>query len=138
MELAWLHALAGGALIGLGAAALLLANGRIAGISGIIRGVVSAPIDRLWIERAVFLLGLVIGAVFVLGPDQTQNINTPWPPVFMAAVIAAVGASLGAGCTSGHGVCGVSRFSIRSIIATATFMASAVAAVAALRLGGLL
>ncbi len=118
--------LLGGALIGLAASILLLFNGRVAGISGILGGALTpAPGDTLW--RLMFLLGLAgVGAVgallrpaaFVAGPVQS-----PWL-IAIAGLLVGYGTRLGNGCTSGHGVCGVSRLSPRSLLATATFLAT--------------
>jgi uncharacterized membrane protein YedE/YeeE len=120
-----LAALLGGALIGLGASLLLLGNGRVAGVSGILGGALGpAPGDTLW--RLMFLLGLVAaGAAAALvrpaafgGP--TRSVLT----VAVAGFLVGYGTRLGNGCTSGHGVCGVSRLAPRSLVATATFMAT--------------
>lgn len=121
---AW--ALVGGLIIGLSAALLLLFNGRIAGISGITSRLL--PFKRghtLW--RAAFVAGLVSGG-FVLSclmPDPfTTNPSTSLWRLAAAGLLVGFGSSLGGGCTSGHGVCGISRLSKRSITATLTFMAT--------------
>lgn len=125
--------LAGGLLIGLAAAWLLLSNGRIAGISGILGGVLDslgrASPDRRW--RLLFLLGL-IGApwlyqAFTTLPTMTITAHT-WQLV-MAGLLVGVGTRYASGCTSGHGVCGLARLSPRSLAATATFMAAGFATV---------
>ncbi len=119
------NALAGGALIGLSAALLLVLNGRVAGISGIVNGAVEqAGIERLW--RALFLAGLVLGALIysrMVPDDFALRTELGWPVIAAAGFIVGIGTRMGSGCTSGHGVCGISRLSPRSIVATVTFMA---------------
>lgn len=119
--------LAGGVLIGLASSLLLLGAGRIAGISGI-AGELTAPRpgDAAW--RVAFLAGLLgVGAVaVVVDPDAFASTITRSPlAVAAAGLLVGFGTRLGNGCTSGHGVCGISRGSVRSITATLTFMASA-------------
>lgn len=122
----WKEALIGGAIIGLSSSFLLLANGKIAGISGILGGIfTSKKNDRLW--RIMFLAGLVIGGIiiYMLAPQNTLQASIPSNSrAVIAAVLVGIGTALGSGCTSGHGVCGISRFSMRSIVATLTFMAT--------------
>jgi uncharacterized membrane protein YedE/YeeE len=126
--------LLGGTLIGAGSAALLLLNGRIAGISGIlensIRGVFG---PKAW--RLAFLIGLVLPALFVgLGSIEfAQGL----PLLAFAGLLVGVGTRLGSGCTSGHGVCGVANISPRSLVATLCFMVVAAATVFLVRHGGL-
>ncbi|MGO8998593.1 MAG: YeeE/YedE family protein [Polyangiaceae bacterium] len=118
--------LLGGVLIGLATAMLLLFNGRIAGISGILSGVfASSSQERGW--RALFLAGLVTGGLVAcfVAPGAVGTITTPLPVLATAGVLVGFGTRLGAGCTSGHGVCGISRGSPRSFVATGTFMAVA-------------
>ncbi len=116
----------GGALIGLSASLLLLFNGRIAGISGIFAGLLSPTRGEIaW--RASFLGGLLLGglALFLAAPSLfAVNYDRTIPMVAIAGLLVGVGVRLGAGCTSGHGVCGISRLSIRSAIATVTFIAT--------------
>ena len=127
------EALAGGALIGLAAAMFALLNGRIAGISGILGGVAGAPADRGW--RVAFLLGLVVAPLvwIAFGTRPAIRIDAGWPLVIVAGVLVGLGTRYGAGCTSGHGVCGLSRWSPRSIVATLAFMAAGFATVFVLR-----
>ena len=118
------RAVAGGALIGTGAAVLLAMNGRIAGISGIVGGLV-APVRGEIGWRVLFLAGLLAGGLLMLVamPSAFDAAGTPaLPLVALAGVLVGVGTRIGNGCTSGHGVCGVSRMSPRSIVATVTFM----------------
>ncbi|WP_175627052.1 MULTISPECIES: YeeE/YedE family protein [Oxalobacteraceae] len=117
------HALAGGLLIGLAAALFILFNGKIAGISGILGGLLR-PVkgDVLW--RITFLLGLMISPlVFALfRPLPEVTIEASNVTLVIAGLLVGLGTRYGAGCTSGHGVCGLSRLSLRSLVATLAFM----------------
>lgn len=116
--------LIGGVLIGLAASIMLLMNGRIAGISGIVSGTVM-PGTKDRDERLVFLVGLLGGGalLFWLRPQSMPNAaSLPIGLAALAGVIVGFGTRLGNGCTSGHGVCGISRLSARSLVATITFM----------------
>lgn len=120
--------LAGGALIGLGATAFLLGNGRIAGVGGVVGGLFTD--DGGQAIRAWFLAGLVLaGAVAQLAHPSSLGTFVALPVVAVAGVLVGFGAQRGSGCTSGHGVCGLARLSARSIAATCTFMATGVATV---------
>jgi uncharacterized membrane protein YedE/YeeE len=117
------HAVVGGVLIGLGLAVVLIGTGRIPGLSGITAGIVRiSSADRSW--RVSFLVGaLAIGAVFELAAPDTFD-RGPAHPLWLIAISGALvgyGTRLGNGCTSGHGLCGLGRFSKRSLIATCTF-----------------
>lgn len=116
----------GGALIGLGASALLLFSGKIAGVSGIFGGLLQPKAgDFAW--RLSFVLGIVAaGAVIsLLRPDLfAMGVTRSMPALIAAGVLVGFGARLGSGCTSGHGVCGIARLGPRSFVATATFMAT--------------
>lgn len=118
-------ALAGGGLIGLAAAMLLLVNGRLAGISGIL-GSVLVPTrgDIAW--RVAFLAGLVLApSVWLIYTElPALQIDASYPVLVIAGLLVGVGTRYGSGCTSGHGVCGLSRLSGRSLVATLTFMAA--------------
>ena len=128
---AW-HALLGGALIGAGSAALLLLNGRIAGVSGILGSLLRAAAgEQAW--RLAFLLGIFLPAL-VFGADVTQ-LPPNWAWAAASGLLVGVGTQLGSGCTSGHGVCGLANLSTRSLVATVTFMAAAVATVFLVRHG---
>ena len=118
-------AFTGGLLIGLAAALLILLNGRIAGISGILGGLLHpAPNETFW--RAAFVLGLVIAPVswglFYALP--AIDIDASYPVLIVAGLIVGISTRYGAGCTSGHGVCGLSRLSPRSLVATLVFLGS--------------
>jgi uncharacterized membrane protein YedE/YeeE len=131
-------ALLGGALIGISASLLLALNGRIAGISGIVGGILKpAAGDVAW--RVAFVIGLLASGAVALGVSPTSLGASPRSLglVLAAGAFVGVGTRLGNGCTSGHGVCGLSRLSVRSMVATATFMATGIAAATLVRvLGG--
>ena len=123
-------ALAGGVAIGLAAAMLLLLNGRIAGISGILGGLLRPSTgDIAW--RVAFLAGLVFApAAYGLAMRlPAPTIEAGYPMLLLAGLLVGAGTRYGGGCTSGHGVCGLSRLSPRSLAATVSFMAAGVAAV---------
>ena len=121
-----LWALAGGGLLGLAVSWLLLANGRIAGISGIVGGLLASWNDEsAW--RMSFLLGLLAGGVVLMAavPEAIVPPAGRSPAVVaVAGALVGYGTRLGSGCTSGHGVCGLTRLSPRSLVATLTFMAT--------------
>ena len=127
--------LVGGILIGLASVMLLAFNGRIAGISGILNGILTPKRGEvLW--RALFIAGLIVGgiAVGVVYPGAfPEDLNISYVGLAVAGLLVGFGTRLGSGCTSGHGVCGMSRLSGRSIIATLTFMATGAAAVLIVR-----
>lgn len=133
-------ALAGGLIIGVAAALLVLLGGRIAGISGILGGLLRrVPGERSW--RLAFVAGLAASPwlyAAVAGPLRPR-IDAGWPLLIVAGVLVGVGTRYGSGCTSGHGVCGLSRLSGRSAVATGVFMTSGFATVFVVRhvLGGL-
>lgn len=119
-------ALSGGLLIGLSATIMLLFNGRITGISGMLSGLLP-PIQGEWLWRLCFLLGMIIGAViFVRFFPESFVVRTNFPIglLILAGFLVGFGTRLGNGCTSGHGICGIARLSLRSIIATLVFMTS--------------
>lgn len=126
-----LSALMGGALIGVSIIILLLFNGRMAGISGIMNGVFNSPKEEnYW--RIIFLVGLILGAVFfqILNPDAfSLRENYPLWLIALGGFLVGVGTRLGSGCTSGHGICGIANLSKRSIFATLTFMGTGVVTV---------
>jgi uncharacterized protein len=124
----------GGALIGAGAAVLILFNGRVAGISGILGRVLHGdPGPGGW--RIAFLSGLLLPAL-LLGPG-VDGLQAPWPLLATAGLLVGFGTRLGSGCTSGHGVCGIANLSPRSLVATGVFIGVAVLTVFLVRHGGL-
>jgi uncharacterized membrane protein YedE/YeeE len=128
MHIDWLHftpwaSLAGGILIGLATALLLLANGRVAGISGILGGLLRpARGDVAW--RAAFLLGLFVAPLVWLTLRAMPPAQIDHSPALLATggLLVGIGTRFGSGCTSGHGVCGIARLSPRSLLATACFI----------------
>ena len=127
-----LHGLIGGVLIGLAAALMLLGAGRIAGVSGITARATGLAEGGMSMSSAwAFLVGLPAGALVVaVFLELPQAEFASWRVLVAAGLAVGIGTRLGSGCTSGHGVCGVSRLSQRSLIATATFMAAGIATVA--------
>lgn len=113
----------GGVLIGCAAWILILFCGRIAGISGIVGKLLSpGTSDRGW--RLAFLIGLIVSPVLyrLFRPLPAIDLSASWPIVIIAGLLVGIGTRYGSGCTSGHGVCGLSRLSPRSLVATLTFM----------------
>ena len=144
MNVDWLNftpwsSLAGGALIGLAASLFVVANGRIAGISGLIGSLLQRGSEG-GSEKALFLLGLLIAPILwgLFATLPQIEFKTGWFGLIVAGVLVGIGTRYGSGCTSGHGVCGISRLSPRSMVATACFMFSGFATVFVLRhlLGG--
>lgn len=139
MQIDWTHfspgsALLGGAVIGLAAGLAILLLGRIAGISGIIAGLI--PLKREETDwRLAFVLGLIAAPLFagLFYAPAPPEFTASYPLLALAGLLVGFGSRLGGGCTSGHGVCGLSRFSLRSLVATATFMSFAIATVFVLR-----
>lgn len=129
-----LTASAGGALIGVAATIFILVNGRIAGISGILGGLLRPTAgDTLW--RVAFVLGLIMAPVLygVFAELPAIQIDSGFPALIIAGLLVGVGTRYGSGCTSGHGICGISRLSPRSLVATLSFMAAGFATVFVLR-----
>lgn len=118
-------ALAGGLVIGLAAALFILLNGRIAGISGILGGLL-APEEGQVAWRVAFLAGMILAPVGWMAVTALPDIQVEasYPIVVLAGLLVGIGTRYGSGCTSGHGVCGLSRFSLRSLVATLSFMAA--------------
>ena len=130
----YLPSLAGGALIGLSAALLMLLNGRIAGISGLVAGL--GRFGARWFADLAFLLGLVLGPPLfarLAGHWPEMRIEAGLPVLALAGLLVGFGTRLGSGCTSGHGVCGLARLSPRSLAAVAVFLGTGMLTVAAVR-----
>lgn len=127
----FLMATLGGVLIGAAAVLLMAVLGRTAGISGIAGGLVtSGALDRAW--RLAFVAGLMLAPVLLWWLRRDSGIGPPqvsWPWMAFAGLLVGLGTGLGSGCTSGHGVCGIAWLSPRSLLATASFMASGIATV---------
>jgi uncharacterized membrane protein YedE/YeeE len=139
MNIDWAHftpwtSLAGGVLIGTSAGLFILFNGRIAGISGILGGLLQ-PMknDTLW--RIAFLAGIVAAPVLygLAAPLPSVQVDAGSATLIVAGLLVGIGTRYGSGCTSGHGVCGISRLSPRSLVATAGFMAAGFATVFVVR-----
>ena len=126
------HGLIGGLLIGLGAAFYLLVNGRVSGISGIVEQALQ-PRNSGFLQSLAFVVGLPFGALLVaqVAPGVVPELKMGGTTglIVAAGLLVGLGARIGGGCTSGHGVCGLPRLSIRSLVATLTFMAVAAATV---------
>ncbi|MFT7223061.1 MAG: putative membrane protein YedE/YeeE [Cellvibrionaceae bacterium] len=126
--------IAGGLLIGFASALLLLFRGKIAGISGILWGALATTgSDKFW--RWLFLLGLIIGAALYhwISGAPVPSSNSSLISAIVGGLIVGIGTKLGSGCTSGHGVCGIGRLSMRSIVATCIFMVTGILTVYLLR-----
>lgn len=127
---AWMNGLLGGALIGISASLLLWLDGRIAGISGMVNGLTGTPAaDRGW--RVAFLIGLMlVGGLMLHGlPIVPPRAGFSAALLVVAGLLVGFGTSMGSGCTSGHGVCGLGRLSMRSLVAVLVFMFTAMATV---------
>ena len=122
-----IEAFLGGLIIGVSVVLFYIANGRIAGISGIVNNSIFSNVNRF--DNILFVIGLVIGPILykiIINPEINFNISNSIPLLIAAGFLVGVGTKIGSGCTSGHGICGISRFSKRSIVATLIFMISAI------------
>jgi hypothetical protein len=138
MQMDWILGLAGGLLIGLGGAVYLLGNGRIMGASGIVGGLIDGSAGTQRGERLAFLVGLLgVPAILWLatGRSASTHLTDSLPVIVIAGLLVGLGTRVANGCTSGHGVCGISRLSIRGIVATLIYIAAGVLTVLALRHG---
>jgi uncharacterized membrane protein YedE/YeeE len=129
-----LHALLGGLLIGSAATLLLWLNGRIAGVTGMVTGLLAQPsASQVW--RLLFLLGLVMGtaAYGLWAPATPVRHGFPVWLLVLAGLLTGFGTAQANGCTSGHGVCGLARFSLRSLVATLTFLGAGILSTFVLR-----
>ena len=124
MPMDWLLGLFGGMLIGTAAALYLLVNGRVMGASGIIGGLVDGSARHEWAERGALILGLFLAPALLaysMGGAET-HLTGNWLVIIIAGLLVGVGTRLANGCTSGHGVCGISRLSLRGIVATVFYI----------------
>lgn len=129
----WIQGFAGGMLIGVGAIVLMLFNGRIAGISGITASALTQLKQSAW--RWAFLVGLIAAPLVtaLAGFKLPESIPASLPMMAVAGLLVGIGTRIGSGCTSGHGICGLSRWSLRSLFATLIFMGTAVLTVSVVR-----
>lgn len=127
MEFNWITGLIGGVLIGISASILLVFDGRIAGISGMINGALKFSVTENW--RWYFLGGMLVGGLiyeYFLPLPSTPKYELNLPVMIIGGLLVGFGTKMGNGCTSGHGVCGLGRLSIRSLVAVISFMISAI------------
>jgi uncharacterized protein len=125
MQVEWIFGLLGGLMIGSAAAVFLLVNGRIMGASGIIGGLVDRSGWSTWAERAAFVAGLMLVPALMLplwSTPVSTNITTNLGAIVAAGLLVGIGTRLANGCTSGHGVCGISRMSLRGMVATVFYL----------------
>ena len=128
-------AFAGGILIGLAVIIFLVGNGRLAGISGIVDNLFFSKNNRL--DNILFIVGVILGPIIYQTVTKSIipfTITTSIPVVMLGGIFVGVGTKIGSGCTSGHGICGISRFSIRSIVATLVFLTTGVLTVLVMRI----
>ena len=133
-----LSAFSGGLLIGIAIILFFVSTGRLAGISGIVNNTLTSTTN--WLSNFLFLIGLVLGPIFyavVVNKDIPFLMTSSLPLIIIGGILVGFGTQIGRGCTSGHGICGISRRSVRSIIATITFMIAAMITVVILKLLGL-
>ncbi len=125
MEADWIWGLIGGMLIGLGGAVYLLGNGRVMGASGILGGLVDGSGKNSVDERMAFIAGVVVMPLIlrpIIAPQAETHLTSDLAIVVIAGLLVGVGTRIANGCTSGHGVCGISRFSLRGIVATVFYI----------------
>ena len=130
-------AFSGGLLIGIAVILFFISTGRLAGVSGIVNNTLTNT--QNWLSNFLFLVGLVLGPsvyVLILNKDIAFSMTSSLPLIIIGGILVGIGTKIGSGCTSGHGICGISRFSVRSIVATITFMIIAMITVVLLRLLG--
>ena len=136
MDFPWMNALIGGILIGVSATVMLAWNGQITGISGMVHRLVERPSSPSSIWRWFFLAAMILGGVLYsrLAPAAAQS-QIDFAPglMILGGLLVGFGTRMGGGCTSGHGVCGLGRLSLRSIVAVATFVAAGMATVYVVR-----
>ena len=131
-------AFGGGLLIGFAVILFFISTGRLAGVSGIVNNALTNT--KNWQSNFLFLIGLVLGPIvyaFILNKDIPFSVTSSQPLIIIGGILVGLGTKIGSGCTSGHGICGISRFSLRSILATLTFMIVAMITVYELKWLGL-
>ena len=131
-------AFSGGLLIGLAVILFFVSTGRLAGVSNIVNNTLTNT--QNWLSNFLFLIGLVLGPIvyaFILNKDITFSVTSSQPLIIIGGILVGLGTKIGSGCTSGHGICGISRFSFRSILATLIFMIVAMTTVFELKWLGL-
>jgi len=133
-----LQVVIGGVMIGLASALLMATNGRIAGISSIVHRAFFFRGEESW--TIWFVLGLMLGpaVMLLIGWVSPPTVDIGWGSIILGGVLVGMGTIVGSGCTSGHGVCGMGRFSARSVVAVVVFMSVGVMTVLLMRLGGVL
>ena len=133
-----LQVVIGGALIGLASALLMATNGRIAGISSIVHRAFFLRGEQSW--TVWFVLGLMLGpaVMLLIGWVSPPTVDVGWGSIIVGGLLVGMGTKIGSGCTSGHGVCGMGRLSVRSVVAVVVFMSVGVMTVLLMRLGGVL
>ena len=131
-------AFSGGLLIGIAIILFFISTGRLAGISSIVNNTLTNTTN--WQSNFLFLIGLILGPIiyaFILNKDIPFSVTSSLPLIIIGGILVGFGTKIGSGCTSGHGICGISRFSFRSILATVTFMIVAMITVFVLKWLGL-
>lgn len=132
----WIWGLLGGLMIGTAGAAFLLINGRVMGISGIFGALIDGSGRANWLERAAFVGGLVVvPAVLATQIGGQTQITANWGIIIAGGLLVGLGTRLANGCTSGHGVCGISRLSLRGIVASLVYIAAGAVTLAVVRGG---
>lgn len=134
MSQSLIFALVGGVVIGVSATVMLITLGRITGISGIFAGCLQPESGSAW--RYLFVLGLLLGPVIyhqMSGTSAPLPSEAGWPLIVLAGLLVGFGTRVGGGCTSGHGVCGIGRLSLRSIVGTAVFIGTGIVTVFVMR-----
>jgi len=133
-----ISAFSGGILIGIAVILFFISTGRLAGVSGIVNNTLTNT--KNWLSNFLFLVGLVLGPsiyVLILNNNISFSMTSSLPLIIIGGILVGFGTKIGSGCTSGHGICGISRFSVRSIVATITFMIIAMITVALVKLLGI-
>ena len=135
MIIDWIYGLVGGLFIGLGGLVLLIFNGRIMGASGILGQLIDGKQDTENLERIVFLIGVIAAPLIILqfSDFSTTNVTSNTIQLVVAGLFVGAGTRIANGCTSGHGVCGISRLSLRGLLATAVYIAAGALTMVTLR-----